>query len=212
MLEDSCFIIDVIIGMFVGVMNVVVLVSGLEVGGEDGVWECLEVFWREVSGEVCNSFIKWLLLDVLFGQWSFDYLFSYFYFDVLLCFVLFYEFNLLNVNLLRDVVEWIVDFDKVYCCFGVKLFIVVINVFFGKIWIFSEKEVMLDVVMVFVCLLQLFQVVEIDGEFYWDGGFMGNLLFYFFFYEIEIVDVVFIQINLLECWQVLMMVWEIVNC
>ncbi|MEP2706618.1 MAG: patatin-like phospholipase family protein [Roseibium sp.] len=197
-LEDSRFTIDGITGTSAGAMNAVVLASGLEAGGEDGAREQLETFWREVSDEARMSPIKRSPLDILLGQWSLDYSPSYLYFDVLSRFASPYEFNPMNVNPLRDVLERIVDFDKVHCCSGVKLFIAATNVFTGKIRIFSEKEVTLDAVMASACLPQLYQAVEIDGEPYWDGGYMGNPPLYPLFYETETADVVLIQINPLE--------------
>ncbi|MEP3045584.1 MAG: patatin-like phospholipase family protein [Roseibium sp.] len=197
-LEDSRFTIDGITGTSAGAMNAVVLASGLEAGGEDGAREQLETFWREVSDEARLSPIKRSPLDILLGQWSLDYSPSYLYFDVLSRFASPYEFNPMNVNPLREVLERIVDFDKVHCCSGVKLFIAATNVFTGKIRIFSEKEVTLDAVMASACLPQLYQAVEIDGEPYWDGGYMGNPPLYPLFYETETADVVLIQINPLE--------------
>lgn len=197
-LEDSRFTIDGITGTSAGAMNAVVLASGLEAGGEDGAREQLETFWREVSDEARMSPIKRSPLDILLGQWNLDYSPSYLFFDVLSRFASPYEFNPMNVNPLRDVLERIVDFDKVHCCSGVKLFIAATNVFTGKIRIFSEKEVTLDAVMASACLPQLYQAVEIDGEPYWDGGYMGNPPLYPLFYETKTADVVLIQINPLE--------------
>lgn len=198
LLEDSRFELDGITGTSAGAMNAVVLASGLEAGGKDGARERLENFWREVSDEARHSPIQRSPLDVLMGHWSLDYSPSYLYFDVLSRFASPYEFNPLNVNPLRDVVERTVDFDKVHCCSGVKLFIAATNVFSGKIRVFSEKEVTLDAVMASACLPQLYQAVEIDGEPYWDGGYMGNPPLYPLFYETKTPDVVLIQINPVE--------------
>jgi len=44
----------------------------------------------------------------------------------------------------------------------------------------------------------MFQAVEIDGEHYWDGGFMGNPAIYPLIYGVETQDVVLVQINPLE--------------
>ena len=197
-LEDSRFCIDGITGTSAGAMNAVVLASGLEADGEDGARQLLETFWREVSNEARLSPIKRSPLDVLLGEWSLDYSPSYLYFDVLSRFASPYEFNPLNVNPLRDVLDRIVDFDKVHCCSGVKLFIAATNVFTGKIRVFSEKEVTLDAVMASACLPQLYQAVEIDGEPYWDGGYMGNPPLYPLFYNTKTQDVVLIQINPIE--------------
>lgn len=210
-LEDSRFVLDGITGTSAGAMNAVVLASGLEAGGEDGARQHLETFWREVSDEARHSPIQRSPLDVLLGHWSLDYSPSYLYFDVLSRFASPYEFNPLNINPLRDVVERMVDFDKVHCCSGLKLFIAATNVFTGKIRVFSEKEVTLDAVMASACLPQLYQAVEIEGEPYWDGGYMGNPPLYPLFYETGTPDVVLIQINPIERREVPRTAREIVN-
>ncbi|WP_420412888.1 patatin-like phospholipase family protein [Roseibium sp.] len=210
-LEDSRFVLDGITGTSAGAMNAVVLASGLESGGEDGARQHLETFWREVSDEARHSPIQRSPLDVLLGHWSLDYSPSYLYFDVLSRFASPYEFNPLNYNPLRDVVARMVDFDKVHCCSGLKLFIAATNVFTGKIRVFSEKEVTLDAVMASACLPQLYQAVEIDGEPYWDGGYMGNPPLYPLFYETGTPDVVLIQINPIERREVPRTAREIVN-
>ncbi|MGS4887323.1 patatin-like phospholipase family protein [Roseibium sp. MB-4] len=210
-LEDSRFELDGITGTSAGAMNAVVLASGMEAGGEEGARATLEAFWREVSTESRTSPIQRSPLDVLLGHWSLDYSPSYLYFDVLSRFASPYEFNPLNFNPLRDIVERTVDFEKVHCCSGLKLFIAATNVFTGKIRVFSEKEVTLDAVMASACLPQLYQAVEIDGEPYWDGGFMGNPPLYPLFYETETSDVVLIQINPIERREVPRTAREIVN-
>ena len=50
-------------------------------------------------------------------------------------------------------------------------------------------------VMASACLPTIFRAVEIDGEPYWDGGYMGNPVLFPFFYETDATDVVLIQIN-----------------
>jgi NTE family protein len=40
--------------------------------------------------------------------------------------------------------------------------------------VFRKHEITPDVLLASACLPTMFQAVEIDGEFYWDGGFSGN--------------------------------------
>ena len=40
--------------------------------------------------------------------------------------------------------------------------------------VFTNDEISADAVLASACLPFLFQAVEIDGEPYWDGGYMGN--------------------------------------
>ena len=49
--------------------------------------------------------------------------------------------------------------------------------------------------MASACLPHLFQAVEIDGEHYWDGGYMGNPVLYPLFYETGTRDVVVVMVN-----------------
>lgn len=210
-LEDDRLRIDAITGTSAGAMNAVVLASGMQAGGEEGARESLEAFWYAVSRKARFSPVQRSPLDVLLGQWSLDHSPSYLFFDVMTRFSSPYEFNPLNANPLRDVVGEIVDFDKVHACSQMKLFVAATNVFTGKIRVFSEKEVTLDAVMASACLPQMFQAVEIDGEPYWDGGFMGNPPLYPLFYATDTPDVVLIQINPLERREVPKTAREIVN-
>lgn len=58
----------------------------------------------------------------------------------------------------------------------------------------------------------MFQVIEIDGVFYWDGGYVGNLMMMLFVCECESFDIVLVQINLVEWCEMLCIVCEIVSC
>jgi NTE family protein len=198
LLEDRRFHIDGITGTSAGAMNAVVLASGLQAGGEDGARETLEQFWWQVSQTAFLSPIKRSPVDIALGQWSLDFSPSYLAFDLMSRFASPYEFNPLNVNPLRDVVGEVVDFERVHHCSDLKLFIAATNVFTGKIRVFSEKDVTLDAVMASACLPHLFQAVEIDGEPYWDGGYMGNPPLYPLFYGTGTPDVILIQINPVE--------------
>ncbi|TYC70072.1 patatin-like phospholipase family protein [Stappia sp. BW2] len=210
-LEDRRLKIDAISGTSAGAMNAVVLASGMQEGGEDGARESLEAFWYEVSKQAKYSPIQRSPLDVFLGEWSLDHSPSYLFFDVLTRFASPYEFNPLNANPLRDVVEKTVDFDRVNECEHMKIFVAATNVFTGKIRVFSEKEVTLDAVMASACLPQVFQAVEIDGEPYWDGGYMGNPPLYPLFYGTDTPDVMLIQINPIERRNVPKTAREIVN-
>ena len=53
------------------------------------------------------------------------------------------------------------------------------------------------------CLPFLFQAVEIDGEAYWDGGYMGNPAIFPLIYNCESADVVIVHINPIERQEIL---------
>ncbi len=52
--------------------------------------------------------------------------------------------------------------------------------------------------MASACLPTVFQAVEIDGEPYWDGGYMGNPALFPLFYETITDDILLVQINPVE--------------
>jgi NTE family protein len=80
----------------------------------------------------------------------------------------------------------------------VKLFLSATNVRTGKVRVFGNDEVNVDAVLASACLPFLFQAVEIDGEPYWDGGYMGNPCIYPLIYECRSTDVLIVHINPLE--------------
>jgi len=49
--------------------------------------------------------------------------------------------------------------------------------------------------MASACIPMLFQAVEIDGEAYWDGGYMGNPALYPLIYDTATNDIVIVHIN-----------------
>jgi len=50
-------------------------------------------------------------------------------------------------------------------------------------------------VMASACLPTMFHAVEIDGEAYWDGGYMGNPALFPLIYNCESTDIVIVHIN-----------------
>src|SRR3546814_16278687 len=85
-----------------------------------------------------------------------------------------YQTNPLNLNPWRGILEDLVDFDLVRHASGLKLFLCATSVRTGKVKVFDNDELSIDAVLASACLPFMFQAVEIDGEHYYDGGYMGN--------------------------------------
>lgn len=113
-----------------------------------------------------------------------------------------YQTNPLDINPLRKLLERVVDFDMLAQVWGQegmpKLFVCATNVRTGKGEIFSEQRISADAIMASACLPQLYQAVEIDGEYYWDGGFSGNPALYPLIYRTDCSDMLLVQINPIE--------------
>jgi NTE family protein len=61
--------------------------------------------------------------------------------------------------------------------------------------VFSREKISADAVMASACLPMLFQAVEVDGQPFWDGGYLGNPVIFPFFSTTETEDVLVVQIN-----------------
>ncbi len=195
-LDDERFIIDGISGTSAGAMNAVVLADGFSCGGGNaGAQEALRKFWKAVSDMSRFSPLQRTLLDRLTGRWALDSSPGYLLFQLAGSMVSPYEFNPLNLNPLRNILSGFVDFERVRACEQIQLFISATNVRTGKARIFRRGELDVDRVMASACLPQLFQAVEIDGEAYWDGGYMGNPALFPLIDETDAHDLVIIQVN-----------------
>lgn len=195
LLERGSLDIEGISGTSAGAMNAVVLADGFEENGADGAREHLHRFWQSVSHASSFSPIQRTLLNMMFGNWSLDSSPGYLMSDVLSRFYSPYDYNPLNLNPLRDILEDLVDFERVRRCKGVKLFLGATNVHNGKVRVFETDEITADSVLASACLPSMFQAVEIDGIPYWDGGFMGNPVLFPFFRGTSTDDILLVQIN-----------------
>src|SRR6185295_17169913 len=77
------------------------------------------------------------------------------------------------------------------------------NVRTGKIKVFDTRELSASVLMASACLPLMFRAVEIDGQHYWDGGYMGNPAIFPLIYGCDSPDVVIVHINSIEAQDVM---------
>jgi len=131
----------------------------------------------------------------LLGRWTLDFSPGYIFFDSLSRMLSPYQLNPLNLNPLRDLISSLVDFEHVRHAEGIKLFVAATNVRTGMQKIFHRQEMTVDMVLASACLPFVFQAVEIDGEAYWDGGYMGNPALFPLVNDCQSRDIVIVQIN-----------------
>jgi len=195
LLADERLDIEAISGTSAGAMNAVVLADGLMRGGVTGARYRLGAFWRRVSREGAGVGAAGEIVQNLMGFWHMPRVSPFAYFEQFATLVSPYGTNPLNINPLRDLVGRLIDFDRVRANDALKLFISATNVRTGKIRVFSGAEITADAVMASACLPYLFQAVEIDGEAYWDGGYMGNPALFPFFTDTRSQDILLVQVN-----------------
>ncbi|HBS82669.1 patatin-like phospholipase family protein [Halomonas sp. KG2] len=195
LLEDDRIEIEGISGTSAGAMNGVVMADALTRGNKETARQALHQFWKAVSRAGMASPIRRSPLDVLTGNWSLDHSPGYVAMDLLSRLVSPYQLNPLNINPLRDIVAEHIDFERVRRCEQLKLFVTATNVRTGKQRVFRREEMSVDAVMASACLPFVFQAVEIEGEAYWDGGYMGNPALLPLMEECSARDILLVQIN-----------------
>ncbi|MCD6734045.1 MAG: patatin-like phospholipase family protein [Burkholderiaceae bacterium] len=197
LLEDDRLEISAVSGSSAGAMNAVVMAAGLMAGGRRQAREALRAFWASVGASAQLNPLNGGLFGTLFAsaaRWSpvGQYL------DLATRVFSPYQLNPLNLNPLRQVIADAVDFDAVRRCDRIELFVGATHVRSGRLRVFRNPELSVDVVLASACLPMLFQAVEVDGEAYWDGGYMGNPTLLPLVDEATAADVLLVQVNPIE--------------
>jgi NTE family protein len=203
LLEDGRLHVEAMSATSAGAMNAVAMAHGVSLGGAEGGRRKLEEFWRAVSrrgsfwpspGEAWKKLFPfagmlpapWLSAPSPATLWmeSFGRMFSP------------YDLNPLDYNPLKDALAETIDFDHLRRCrVTARLFLSATNVRSGKIKVFENHEIGIDAVLASACLPYLFKAVEIDGEAYWDGGYMGNPAIFPLIYKGASRDVILVHVN-----------------
>ena len=204
LIEDGRLVFDGISGTSAGSMNAVVYAYGRTTGGPDGAREALEKFWKAVSDAgqrfsivrqmFQNPFLSAAQNGFAASAVSPSFEALKFITDSFSP----YQLNPTNWNPLLNLLNEQVDFDRLNVCKETKLFLSATNVRSGKVRVFNTNEITASAVMASSCLPHLFQAVEIDGEYYWDGGYMGNPSLFPLFYNTTAGDVLIVHINPIE--------------
>lgn len=194
LLEVDEIVADAMCGTSAGAVNAVVCAYGLHVGGPVKAKELMEELWKKVANS--GSFLfKPGVMDKYYGKGDIYNSPGYMLFNTLSQFMSPYNFNPFNYNPLRDILNDLVDFEELHLYNKKKLFICATNVKTNRAKIFTNKDITVDAVLASTCLPFIFQAVEIEGEFYWDGGYMGNPPIFPLITNTNIRDVVLIKIN-----------------
>jgi NTE family protein len=193
LLEEERLEIGVITAASAGAFNAVAYASGLLHGGREGAKTELEAFWRAVNTaggrnvfgdhEIWNAFTPWLKGTPMYQWWESAAL-SVSPYD-----------NPWSHNPLGAILASRVDFPALRARSPVKLKVSATRVRTGEARIFTEAEMSPEVILASACLPQLFEAVRIEGEDYWDGGYVANPALWPLFYEGGPDDLLIVHIN-----------------
>jgi NTE family protein len=198
LLEDDRLEIEGISGTSAGAMNAAALAQGYVDGGREGARAALDKFWKRIGDFARYSPLQRSLMDKLMGNWNLDNSPAYMLLDTIGRAFSPYQTNPMNWQPIRTVLEEAIDIERIRASKDINLFVSATNVRTGKIRVFDRKDLSIDALLASACLPTVFQAIEIDGDPYWDGGYMGNPALFPLIYECESPDVVIVQINPVE--------------
>jgi NTE family protein len=197
LLEDGRLAIEAISATSAGAMNAVALASGMATGGPACARQKLHDFWFEVSrmDQLLDFFAplnQWIQALKLPPEYHPFHAAIHALTHTLPPGLL----NPFNLNPLRAVLLKVIDFDRLNASpEAPQLFLNATNVRNGKIKVFQTPTITVDAVLASACLPPYFQAVEIDGEHYWDGGYLGNPAIYPLIYRRGARDVIIVQVT-----------------
>lgn len=201
-LEDKRIVIEGIVGTSAGAMNAVVTAYGLTLDGNEGARRSLRSFWESVAEKGAWSIMQPSFLDRLISPGSLDYSPGWIMMDTLSRVWSPYQMNPANYHPLRDILSEQIDFDTLSRSDKVKLFVCASNVFTNRLHVFELRDLSVDAVVASGCIPSVFQAVEINGEYFWDGGYMGNPPIFPIIYNCASTDLLLIMVNPIHIEQV----------
>jgi len=194
LLEEDTIVADGICGTSAGAINAVVTAYGLHIGGKEKAKELLSQLWYKISNSVSILF-KPSMMDKYFPKGDIYNTMSYMFFNSMSQMFSPYQFNPTNKNPLREILTDLVDFEELKNYNKKKLFVCATNVKTNRARVFSNKEITVEAVLASACLPHLFQAIEIEGQHYWDGGYMGNPPLFPLIENTSVTDLLLIKIN-----------------
>jgi NTE family protein len=195
LLEDGRLAIAGISGASAGAVNATMLADGLARGGADEARQRLADFWQAASLAGTLPGAQRAVTDRLFSFLPAGASPMQLFMDTMGRFMSPHDFNPLNINPLKDLIERFADFEAIRKFESLQLFISATHVRTGQLRVFRREQLTADVVMASAALPLMFRAVEIDGEPYWDGGYTGNPPILPFLDTRDTDDVLLVQIS-----------------
>jgi NTE family protein len=174
LLADGRLAIGDISGASAGAVNGVMLADGLVRGGREEARKRLADFWRAASIGGNLPELQRRVVERLFRAGSLAAPPIQEWLHTMGGLLSPGNLNPLNINPLKPLIERFVDFDALRADASRQFFVSATNVRTGDLRIFRREEISAEAVMASACLPLLFRAVEIDGEPYWDGGYVSN--------------------------------------
>ena len=195
LLEEEDIEIAAVSGTSAGAINAIVAVEGIIEGGRKFAREQLDDFWRGVAEAAERMSVFRPLPFDRDPRYDLTRSPSYLFGIALMRAFSPYQFNPQNVNPLRDLLDRYIQYERVVSQDRIKLFVNTTHVATGGLRIFREHELNTQIVLASATLPQLFQTPLIDGQGYWDGGYVANPAIEPMTEATDVRDVLVVQLN-----------------
>lgn len=195
LLEDDRIEVEGLSGTSAGAMNAVATLQGLIANGNQGARNVLRRFWSGIGEAGDKGPLKPGPIDQALGLYTMYNTPAYIMFDMMIRMHSPYQFNPMDKDPLKDVIEATFDFDILRRESKHKVFLCATHIRDGKIKVFGNKDLSPEVMLASGCLPLIHKAVEVNGEFYWDGGFVGNPAIYPLIYNCDAKDIIVVQLN-----------------
>jgi NTE family protein len=182
-------------GTSAGGMNAAALLQGYNKNGREGARSELRRFWKLVHSRSSNLPLQPNLYQSMVGSHSLRGSPIYAWMNMMRDFYSPYEINPLDINPLKQLVQDFFDFDILHKPSKIKIFLCATHVKTGKLHIFKGKDLTENALLASSCLPSMFKAVEVDGEYYWDGGYVGNPAIHPLIYSCPTKDIAIIQLT-----------------
>jgi NTE family protein len=195
LLQQPDFEVVGISGTSAGAMNAGILADGLRRGGVAEARKALEHYWNDVGRLPGYASLAPPEVPGVPRTWNLERNPIFLWHEMLTRILSPYDANPFNYHPLRSLLERI-DFDGLrHDPKAPRVFICATNVRTGLRRVFENEELSPDVLLASAALPQVYQAVEIDGEYYWDGGYTGNPALAPLYLGTEATDLIVVGIN-----------------
>ena len=214
LLDEDWLEFDGISGTSAGAINAAVFALGLSQGGRSGARTAMEKFWRGLGSSFAMSPMKASPMEKAMWGHDLSHSIAWNAFEALTRVASPYQLNPfpMEYNPLRTALNNMLDLkllreDKT----AMRMYISATNVRTGKPKVFRREEITVDALLASACLPNVFKAVEIDGEAYWDGGYLGNPALWPLYHERSAADIILVQLNPLYREEIPTTVSDIMN-
>ena len=193
LLEDERIAIEGISGTSAGALSAALLIQGYLEGGTPAARASLDRLWNRTAEVGWLSPVHRSWVERMQGTWNLDASLAALWVDQISLLMSPDQSNPVGLSPTRTLLQEMLDCTVLRSDDAIRIYVAATNVRTGKARIFDNADVSIDALVASGCLPQFFPAVEIDGEHYWDGGYLGNPAILPLIYRCQSRDIIIVE-------------------